>query len=84
LNADFRALKIHIVDTATTIGTAANPSYTVTFPKVSIKTDTGGDNNTRRTESITFQAHYGLDDVESASYLYKVEMTNLVPTYLTI
>jgi hypothetical protein len=75
------AMEISIVDTATTIGTAANPAIVYTFPKVSVQSVTGGDNASLRTEDLTLKVHYGEDDVEAASYQWKSVTTNLVANY---
>lgn len=76
-----RALQITIVDTGTTIGTAANPTLVYTFPKVSFKSTPAGGNDELRTEDLVLMPHYGLDNAESASYMAKLVVTNLVTDY---
>lgn len=75
------AVQIAIVDTTATIGTAENPSLVYTFPKMSVKSEIKNGISDIRSEDLVLTAHYGLDDVESASYLYKVGITNLVADY---
>jgi len=61
--------------------TTAKPKVVYTFPSCTVKRANGGDSNVLRTETLTITPHYGLDDVESASYMTKSVVTNLVATY---
>lgn len=82
--ATTRAVRLTVSDTATTLGTAANPTIQITFPLVSVKSEQSGDNNARRMENLTITPHYGENDDESASYLYKVVVTNTVADYSAV
>ena len=75
------AVEITIEDTATTIGTAANPLIKYTFPVCTVQSVPSNGLSDIRGEDLTLTAHYGLDDDESASYLYKSFITNLVDIY---
>lgn len=82
--ATYRAARLTIVDTSVTLGNASNPTITITLPVVTVKSEPAGDSNARRTESLTITPHYGLDDAESASYLYKVVVRNTVADYSAV
>ena len=82
--ATIRALRFTTTDSATTIGASSNPTVTMTFPYVSVKSVPGGDNNVRRTEELTIMPHYGEDDDESANYLYKIVVRNTVADYSAV
>lgn len=80
-NGTLIACEIVISDTTTTIGAASNPTVTYTFPACSVAVARTEDNAALRTEDLTLTAHYGEDDVESASYLYKTVVRNEVADY---
>ena len=83
-DGDVIACQIVISDPSTTIGAASNPTLTYTFPTCSVKVARNEENGQLRKEDLTLTAHEGLDDDESATYLYKVEIRNTVADYSSI
>lgn len=80
-DGDHQAVVIDIQNTDITIGTSTNPFIRYIFPRVSYQDTVTADNSALRAESLVLMAHYGEDNEESASYLWKSVIRNLVVDY---